>query len=324
MRNSIKNETVDGTPNMRMVEENISTNVEESLTPFCPSGSIEAKVEVMTDYYYSETSWDIKNAVTNEIVESRDSFPSQNSLHEDTVYLPLTETCEGIDYIFTISDSFGDGICCGHGDGYYKVLVDGVVLAEGGDFEYSESTSLCRSTEVKVEIMTDYYYSETSWDIKNAVTNEIVESRDSFPSQNSLHEDTVYLPLTETCEGIDYIFTISDSFGDGICCGHGDGYYKVLVDGVVLAEGGDFKYSESTSLCHSTNYSFVQGKDSHGNDIERYWFEGITIDQMKSRCDANVECLGFNSNGWMKYHLKPENEWVHWTNDPNKGFYIKE
>ena len=83
-------------------------------------------------------------------------------------------------------------------------------------------------------------------------------------------------------------------------------------------------YHFGGNICDDTIYSFVQeGKDSHGNDIENYWLEGITIDQMKSRCDANVECLGFNSKGWMKYHLKPENEWNHWTNDPNKGFYIK-
>ena len=70
-------------------------------------------------------------------------------------------------------------------------------------------------------------------------------------------------------------------------------------------------------------YSFVQGKSSGYNDIERYWFQGITLDEMKSHCDANEECLGFNSNGWMKNYLRPDNEWIHWTDDPNKGFYIK-
>ena len=85
----------------------------------------------------------------------------------------------------------------------------------------------------------------------------------------------------------------------------------------------DMSLSVSWDYDDMGNYSFVQGKDSSGNDIENYWFEGITIDQMKSRCDANEQCLGFNSNGWMKHHLNPENTWNHWTTDPNKGFYIK-
>lgn len=46
------------------------------------------------------------------------------------------------EYKFIISDSGGDGICCvEYGDGTYTVTTsDGVVIAEGGDFEESEST----------------------------------------------------------------------------------------------------------------------------------------------------------------------------------------
>ena len=80
---------------------------------------------------------------------------------------------------------------------------------------------------------------------------------------------------------------------------------------------------ESTKLPSSNNYSFHQGKDSHGYDIEKYWFEGITIDHMKARCDADPKCLGFNSNGWMKKYLRPESDWNHWTNVETKGFYVK-
>ena len=82
-------------------------------------------------------------------------------------------------------------------------------------------------------------------------------------------------------------------------------------------------YFGNTSCATTDTYDFRQGKDSPGADIERYWFEGITIDQMKARCDAYFWCRGFNSNGWMKFWLAPENQWSHWTSDPTKGFYIK-
>ena len=124
-------------------EEDYSSNENPSLTSDndCSSG-VEAKIEVMTDYYNLETSWEIRNAVTDLVVESRSDFPSRDTLFEDTVCLPETPTCGGTDYVFTIADSWGDG----HGDGYYKVVIDGEVYAEGGDFDFSEPTSLCSNT----------------------------------------------------------------------------------------------------------------------------------------------------------------------------------
>ena len=36
-------------------------------------------------------------------------------------------------------DSYGDGICCGtNGNGEYKVTSNGITLAKGGDFSYSQ------------------------------------------------------------------------------------------------------------------------------------------------------------------------------------------
>ena len=40
-------------------------------------------------------------------------------------------------------------------------------------------------------------------------------------------------------------------------------------------------------------------------------------------CRKNSKCLGFNSNGYLKEVLKPENDWDNWTDDVTKGFYKK-
>ena len=45
-------------------------------------------------------------------------------------------------YRFTINDSAGDGMCCENGEGSYVVLVDGRKVASGGEFDWSESTSI--------------------------------------------------------------------------------------------------------------------------------------------------------------------------------------
>ncbi|MEM7081722.1 MAG: PEP-CTERM sorting domain-containing protein [Pseudomonadota bacterium] len=38
------------------------------------------------------------------------------------------------EYFFAIFDSFGDGICCGFGNGEYTLTVDGVEVFSGGEF----------------------------------------------------------------------------------------------------------------------------------------------------------------------------------------------
>ena len=46
------------------------------------------------------------------------------------------DTCldGGVLYEFSITDSFGDGMCCAYGEGGYSIVVDGVTIASGGDF----------------------------------------------------------------------------------------------------------------------------------------------------------------------------------------------
>lgn len=42
-------------------------------------------------------------------------------------------------YIFTINDSYGDGICCGYGIGSYTLVLNGEEIATGGNYAYTES-----------------------------------------------------------------------------------------------------------------------------------------------------------------------------------------
>jgi len=311
-----------------------SVSIAPSSTPseFCPTG-LKAKVEVFTDNWPGETSWDIKDA-DDVVVASRNSYTSPDTPYEDSVCLLETESCSGTDYTFTISDTYGDGICCGWGAGSYTVSIEDEIYAEGGDFGYSESKSLCflPGTEpsgtptvsakpsivpsqapsntpsvsispsstptsvpsntpsvsispsstpsefcpggigAKVEIFTDSWAYETSWDIKDA-DGAVVASRNSFELAETLYENSVCLPETESCSGTDYTFTISDTYGDGICCAWGPGSYKVTVEEVIHADDL-FRsgLSYSTSLCYpscSTN-----GSENECDEVDTrncYW-----------------------------------------------------
>jgi hypothetical protein len=53
-------------------------------------------------------------------------------------------------------------------------------------------------------------------------------------------------------------------------------------------------------------YTLRKGLDSGGNDI--VWRNGATIDALSAECSANSACAGFNSGGWIKSIIRPENE----------------
>jgi Lysyl oxidase/Secretion system C-terminal sorting domain len=93
----------------------------------CPSGESEVVVLIQPDNYPGETSWDLRDLNGN-IISSGDSIG-------DTVCIP-TGSC----LIFRIQDTYGDGICCGFGNGFYAVYVNGAVQAAGGQFTYSETS----------------------------------------------------------------------------------------------------------------------------------------------------------------------------------------
>ena len=77
-----------------------------------PDDASWVNVTVQTDNYAGETSWEIVH--DGEVVAV--SPPLLNStLQSHTVYLPAG------DFNFIIYDTFGDGICCGFGEGWYSL-----------------------------------------------------------------------------------------------------------------------------------------------------------------------------------------------------------
>ncbi|NQV14675.1 choice-of-anchor D domain-containing protein, partial [bacterium] len=93
-------------------------------------------IEIFTDNYYGETSWDI--------VDASGTVVATNGVGEidapATLYTWDLELEPG-NYTFTIYDSFGDGICCAYGEGYYNLTVNGSLVATGGEFGTSESVA---------------------------------------------------------------------------------------------------------------------------------------------------------------------------------------
>ncbi|HHS95515.1 MAG TPA: T9SS type A sorting domain-containing protein [Phaeodactylibacter sp.] len=267
--------------------------------PPCNSGCNDnvVNVNITFDNYPEETSWTITNS-SGTTVASGGTYGNQADGSSISIPLCLVDGC----YDFTINDSYGDGICCGYGNGSYSVTDgSGNVLASGGSFGSSETTNFCfnppvpgctdpnahnydpnatqddgscqtcsdgvqngdetgvdcggalcapcssgcNDNVVNVNITFDNYPEETSWTITNA-SGTTVASGGTYPNEPDGSTISIPLCLVDGC----YDFTINDSYGDGICCGYGNGSYSVTDgSGNVLASGGSFGSSETTNFC---------------------------------------------------------------------------
>ncbi len=121
-----------------------------SLTASSGPSCADVDLTFVFDNYPEETSWTITNA-GGTVVEQGGTYGSQADGSTLVIDLCLAAGC----YDFTINDSYGDGICCGFGNGSYSLTdAGGGVLASGGSFGGSETTNFCVSTSRVVEIPT--------------------------------------------------------------------------------------------------------------------------------------------------------------------------
>ena len=214
----------------------------------------EITINIVYDDNPHESSWDLYKKKADEYEYML--LKSHKGWHGDQVYTEQICLEEG-EYKFTINDAAKDGICCGlEGDGYYNITdADGALLAEGGDFEEYESklfsisgtstpptpTTECAS-HLDIAIIYDDNPHESSWELIRKDDNKLIQSHEGW------HGDKMYTDSICLEEG-QYEFTIKDKASDGICCGlEGDGYYKLTSNGKLIAEGGEFEASETTSF----------------------------------------------------------------------------
>ncbi|MBR9913482.1 MAG: T9SS type A sorting domain-containing protein [Algicola sp.] len=102
----------------------------------------------------------------------------------------------------------------------------------------------CNDNDVNLSITFDNYPEETAWTLTNS-GGQTVASGGTYGSQPDGSTYTESLCLPDGC----YTFTITDAYGDGICCAYGNGSYSLTDSSGVLASGGSFSSSDVTDFC---------------------------------------------------------------------------
>ncbi|MDB2587676.1 DUF5011 domain-containing protein [Flavobacteriaceae bacterium] len=107
---------------------------------------------------------------------------------------------------------------------------------------------VCQPNPIELSITFDNYPQETSWQLTDADGNTLASEDYSTSNPEGPTVNVTFPTLTEGT----YFFTISDSYGDGICCSYGNGSYSLSSPNGVFKTGGSFGSSETTEMCITT------------------------------------------------------------------------
>ena len=212
--------------------------------PPCTTPDATITIEILTDSWPDETTWELVEVGIGVIATGG---PYVNS---STTYSTDVPVCSTSCYEFTIYDSYGDGI---YAPGGYALYYEGGLVASTISMGWcctaetvSDLSPGCFTVEpcvdpddtITVELFTDNYGYETSWELIEVGVG-VAASGDSYAN------DTYYIIDIPVCSTSCYEFIIYDSYGDGMCCAYGNGYYNVYYDGMLIGSGGEFGGSET-------------------------------------------------------------------------------
>jgi len=102
-------------------------------------GGVAVFFNVNTDNYAGETTWEVADS-NGTILFSGGPYAENETLFTEEWCLDPAGC-----YSFTIFDSYGDGICCGYGQGSYNITdADGAILfSSTGEFAFEETNEFC-------------------------------------------------------------------------------------------------------------------------------------------------------------------------------------
>ena len=183
----------------------------------CSEGSNVLVMELQTDPYPEETSWDLITA-DGETLIVMNGFEEQNTLYVDSICVP-----DDIAITFNLYDTYGDGLTSGAGNGEFHLYVCGAQVFSGSSFEYlfSGTFSGCDGAQIIVFGCMD----ETA----------INYSPDANTDDGSCEYEVV-LGCTDV-EAVNYNETATDD--DGSCTFITCEFYEMLVEVQLMSTNGN-------------------------------------------------------------------------------------
>lgn len=112
----------------------VTTFIPAIVSAQCQFGESEVIVTIVEDNFGSETTWLVHDGT--DTVFSGGPYSNGNSGQS---HIESYCFANPVNLIFIINDAYGDGICCGAGNGSYTIEVDSFEIANGGQFGSTDS-----------------------------------------------------------------------------------------------------------------------------------------------------------------------------------------
>ena len=183
------------------------------ITNFETNGGADVTWTILTDNYPGETTWTVSDA-SGSTVWSGGPYGSSGTSYSETAC--LSTGC----YTLTVNDSYGDGICCGYGQGSFELSSGGEVLVTGGEFGETVSLDFClEATEVAgcTDPSAANYNPAATVDDGSciaAVLGCTTSAACNYNPAANVEDGSCEFPVQYyTCDGD----CISDDDGDGVC-----------------------------------------------------------------------------------------------------------
>lgn len=184
---------------------------------------------------------------------------------------------------------------------------------------------------ITVSVHTDWYPSETSWQLSTVNESVIYMDVENYPYSDYTYSHSLCLSSLDTVK-----FAIEDDWGDGICCYNGEGYYTIESPCGIIKEGAMFNEDEDTSfvldLSQYAEYSFVQTSLGYRNDYVVQTFQdcdgGFIVflnDENNSNGGVDIVVLKINAMGdivWEKRIGQGLNDEAHYVMETSDGNFL--
>lgn len=225
---------------------NTGATTADTYDPNQPQVAVDANANALGGISDGETLCDtevtpvvtLKNTGQNTLTTVTIEWEIDNVAQTDYVWNGSLTTNQTDDITFP-TQTFAPGV---HSLEFHIASANNGADLNANNDDLSATFTIVDGDEISVDILTDNYGGETSWEITDG-SNNVVASGTGYDNNTQYN---IPACLADGC----YTFTIYDSYGDGICCGFGQGDYEVLSpDGDVMGSGASFADDESFNFC---------------------------------------------------------------------------
>jgi hypothetical protein len=132
---------------------------------------------------------------------------------------------------------------CGGDDSSCSGCTDDAACNYDPEATVDDGSCISAGTQITFTLLTDDYPNETTWTLVDETGTTVISGGPYGSNATTYSTDAC---LANGC----YTLNVFDSYGDGLCCGYGEGSYELTdEEGTVYASGASFGDSDITDFC---------------------------------------------------------------------------